>query len=98
MWGAIATQGDEGDVFAAQALNTSAADDAFSVSTENDLEQQSRRIGGGACLVIAITRIKTGQVKVVIEQVMDSMGKTAGDELLLSRSTARNRGLRSIVL
>ena len=70
-------------MFAAQALNPPAADDAFSVSTENDLEQHSRRIGGGACFVVTVTRIKTGQVKVVIEQVMDGVGKAARQQLFL---------------
>ena len=56
--GAVAGEGDEGDVLAAQAFDTPAADDAFGVGAENHLEQHSRRVGRGAGGVVAVSGIK----------------------------------------
>ena len=54
----IARKRYEGDVFAAQPLDTPAAHDALGVGAENDLEQHSRRIGAGAILVVAVAAVE----------------------------------------
>ena len=55
-----------------------ATDDAFGVGAQDDLEQHPRRVGRGAGIVVMVTTVKARQVEVVIEQVMDGMGETAG--------------------
>ncbi|MFT3847296.1 MAG: hypothetical protein QM739_02525 [Propionivibrio sp.] len=76
--GAVAREGDEGDVFAAQALDTPAADDAFGVGAEDDLEQHSRWVGRSTRLIVAVAGVKTGKVEIVIKKVMHGVGEAAG--------------------
>lgn len=80
---AIATEGDEGDVFATQPLDAPAAHHALGVGAKNDLEQHPRWIGTGAALVILVTTVEQGKIKFVIEQVMHGVFETARQELLL---------------
>jgi len=56
----VAGQGDEGDVFAAGALDVAAADDALRVGKQDHFEQHGGRIGCSTCFVVAEPRIETG--------------------------------------
>jgi len=56
--GAVTGERDEADVFSAQPLNPPAADDAFGVGAQDVLEQHSRRVGGGTCIVVAVATVK----------------------------------------
>ena len=80
---AVSGQRDEGDVFAAGALDVAAADDALRIGEQHNLQQHDGRISGGSRDVIFETRIETGQVKLVVDQVIHGMLESAGQKLPL---------------
>ena len=59
---AIAGECDEGDVFAAGALDVAAADDALRLGEQDDFQVHGWRISRRPRHVVAKTLIKTGKV------------------------------------
>ena len=57
---AIATEGDEGDVLAAQPLDAPTAHRTLAAGAENDFEQHPRRVGSSTVQVVAIAGIENG--------------------------------------
>ena len=62
-------------------LNATAADDPLRGSKQHHLEQHRRRIGRGAGLVIAKARVETGQIDLVIEQVVQRVLESTRQQL-----------------
>jgi len=81
--GAVAREGDEGDMFAAGALDAARADDALAVGEEDDLEQHSRWVGGRAGEIVAVAGIKAGEVESAVDQMMQRVLERAGQQLPL---------------
>ena len=80
---AVAGQGDEGDVLAAGALDVAAADDALGIGEQDNLQEHRGWIGGGTGCIVAETGIETGQIELVIDQVVHGMFEGAGQKLSL---------------
>jgi hypothetical protein len=75
--GAVAGQGNEGDLFAAGGLNAAA------VGEEDDLEQHGRRVGGSAGEVVFIAGVEAAEVDLVINEVVEGVLEGAGQKLPL---------------
>lgn len=95
---AVTGQGDEGDVFAAGALDVAAADDALGIAEQDDLEQHGGRIGAGAGGVIAEAGIAAAEVDFVVEQVVQRMFESAGDELPLQVNGEKPRASVNVLV
>ena len=80
---AVAGQGDEGDVVTARALDVAAADDALGIGEQDDFEQHTRWVGCRTGHIVAKTRIKIGEVNIVVEQTIQRMLKSARQKLPL---------------
>ena len=80
---AISGQGDEGDVFAAGALDAPAADDAPAVGKENDLEQHPRRVGAGAGEIVLVAAVKAPEIDFVVDDPVQCVFEAARQELPL---------------
>lgn len=80
---AVAGEGDEDGMLAAQAFNAATADDTLRVGEQHELEQRRRRIGRRAGSIIAEACIERGQVDLVFEQVIERMLEGAGQQLAL---------------
>lgn len=87
----VAAQGDERHVLTTGALDSPATDDALAVGKQHDLEQQGRRIGRCACLVVALASIKAREVEFVVDEVVERMLKTTWKKLpfKINRKKAR---------
>lgn len=78
---AVATQGNEGDVVAAGGFNVTAGNNALAVGKQNDLEEHGGRKGGRAGSIIPEPSIEMGEIKLVVNEVIESVLKGAGKEL-----------------
>ena len=73
MRGAVAGQGDEGDLLATGALDVAAADHSPRIGEEHHLEQHPRRVGTGAGAVVLVAGIEAGEIQFVIDEVVQGM-------------------------
>ena len=71
----IAGQRYEGVMFAAGALDGTAADDALAVGEQDDFEWHGGQVGCSSGEVVAIFGIETGQVDLVVEQVVQCVDR-----------------------
>jgi hypothetical protein len=71
--GAVARECNEGDLFAAGALDVAAADDSATVGEQNDFQQHGRRVGAGAGEIILVAGVEAGQIQFVIDQVVQGV-------------------------
>lgn len=81
--GAVAGQGNEGDLHAAGALDGARADDAAAVGEQDDLEQHRRRVGAGAGEVVLVAGIEALEIDLAIDEVVQGMLESAGQKLPL---------------
>jgi len=81
--GAVAGEGNEGDVLPAGPFNLARTDDATAVGEEHNLEQHRRRVGGSAGEVVLVSCIKSAEVNFVINQPAQRMFEGAGEHLSL---------------
>ena len=81
MRGAVARERDEGDVVAAGALDLPTADDAPAVGEQHDFQQHRRRVGRRAGEIILVAGIETGEIKFVIDEVVQGVLEGAGLQL-----------------
>src|SRR5690606_25094856 len=78
---AVATEGNEGYMFAAGAFDAARTDDALTVGEEDDLEQHARRKGAGAGEVVPVAGIEAGQVDLVVDQMVQGILEGARQQL-----------------
>jgi len=79
--GAVAGQGDEGDLFATGTLDLARTDEAQAVGEQDDLEQHGRRVGAGTGKVVLVAGIKAAEIESVIDQTIQGVFKGAGKQL-----------------
>jgi hypothetical protein len=95
--GGVATQGDEGHVLAAQALDPAAAHDAVRVRAQDDREEHPGRVRRRAGRVVPEPRVEARQVDRVRQEVVRRVLEGAGQELR-GEIDGRKRGLVSMYL
>ena len=78
----IGGQSHEDDVFPAGLLDLPAGDDAPRVGIEHDLQKNPGIVSGGAGLVVAEAGVEQGQVKLVVDEVVQGVFEGAGQNLL----------------
>lgn len=88
---AVARQGDEGNVVAADGFNVAAGNDALAVGEQNNLEQHGGWIGGSAGGVILEPGIEAGQIDLVIDEVVEGVLEGAGKQLPLEINRQKSR-------
>ena len=88
---AVAGQGDEGDMFAASSFDVAAADDALRIGKQDDLEEHGGRISCRPRFVIAEADIKAAEVDFVVEQVIQCVFESTGQELPLQVHRNKSR-------
>lgn len=79
----VATQGDKGDVVAADGFDAAAGDDALAVGEQHDLEQHGGRISSSACFIVPELGIEAGHIQFVINEVVECVFEAAGKQLPL---------------
>ena len=94
----VAGQGDEGDVMTADGFDIAAGDDALAVGEQHDLEQHGGRIGGRAGCVILEPGIKAGQIKFVVDEVVEGVLKGAREQLSLQVNGKKTRAGVDVLL
>ena len=80
---AVAGQGLEDDVCLTAPLDLAAGGDAFGVSKQNNLQQNSWIICGSAHIVVSVVGVVDRQIQLVLYQVMNSVFKCARLKLFL---------------
>ena len=70
-------------MLAAGALDVAAADDALGIGEQDNLQKHGGRIGGGTGCIVAETGIETGQIELVVDQVVHGVFEGAGQKLPL---------------
>jgi hypothetical protein len=76
-------EGDEDNVFLAGAFDLARGDHASGVGEQDDFEQDLGMDGGCANLVVVVTRIKDGEVEVLVHQFADGVLERSWDDLVL---------------
>ena len=79
---AVATDGDELNIAGTGLFNGAAGDQTLAVGQQDDLEHDTRVVGAGADFIVLELGIQRGQIKLVVYQIIQCEGKTAGDDLL----------------
>ena len=87
----VAGQGDEGDVVAARAFNLAAADDALRIGKQDDFEQNRRRVGFSAGLVVLVAGVEAGQIEFMIDQMIQCVFEAAGQKLFAQVNSEKTR-------
>lgn len=77
----IAAERDERDVLTTRLGDRAAADEAVGVRDEDDLEEERRRVRGGAGGVVPEAGIEGREIDGVVEQVVHGVREGAGEEL-----------------
>ena len=78
---AVATAGDELDVTGAGLLDVAAGYQALAVGQQDDLEHDARVVGRSAHFIVLEFGIQGGQIKLVVDQVVQCESEAAGDDL-----------------
>lgn len=79
--GAVTRQCNESNVFATGALNGARTDHAARVGEQHNLEQHARWISTGACEVVLIAGVESGEVDFVVDEVAQGVLEGAGQQL-----------------
>jgi len=78
----VGGQGHEDHVLLAGLLDLPAGDNAPRIGVEHDLQKNPGIVGGGAGLVVAEAGVEQGQVKLVVDEVVQGIFEGAGQNLL----------------
>ena len=97
-WGGrITGEGHEDNVFPAALFYFPAGGDTPGVGIEDDLEKNGGIIGGGAGIVIGVAGIKYGEIKLMVDQVVQRVFEGAGEDLLV-KGDGKELALTVVVL
>jgi len=89
---------DESDVVAAGAFYPPATDNALGVGKQDSLEQHGGRVGGCTGGVVAKTVIETAKVDLMVEQVVQGVFDSTGDELPLQVNCKKPRATVDVLV